>query len=89
MFSSLLVLFEEYPALANILSAFVILGAVGFVLLMVFNIKSFLTYHQYRKRFNDKNKEMKKEHSTLFWIIDGFFTFFFSLDFLSLIFILL
>jgi len=87
MFSSLLILFEEYPVILTILDAVVILGAIGFVLMMVFNIKSFLTYRKLKS--DNKNKQVEKVHSTLFWVIDGFFTFLFSLDFLSLIFIFL
>ncbi len=87
MFSSLILIFEEYPALLTILSWMVILGAIGFVLMMAFNIKSFLTYR--KRKADDKDGEVEKEHSTLFWVVDGFFTFFFSLDFLSLFLILL
>ena len=87
MFSSLIFIFEEYPALLTILSGMVILGAIGFVLMMAFNIKSFLTYR--KRKADDKDGEVEKEHSTLFWVVGGFFTFFFSLDFLSLFLILL
>ena len=87
MFSSLLILFEEYPVILTILDAIVILGAIGFVLMMVFNIKSFLAYR--KRKSNNKNKQVERVHSTFFWVIDGFFTFLFSLDFLSLIFIFL
>ena len=87
MFSSLIVLFEEFPTLLNILSALVILGAIGFVLMMGFNIKSFLSYR--RRKADDKHGEVEKEHSTLFWVTDGFFTFVLSFDFLSLFLIFL
>ena len=87
MFSSLILIFEEYPALLTILSGMVILGAIGFVLMMAFNIKSFLTYR--KRKADDKHGEVEKEHSTLFWITDGFFTFVLSFDFLSLFLILL
>ena len=82
MFSSLILIFEEYPALLTILSGMVILGAIGFVLMMAFNIKSFLTYR--KRKADDKNEEVEKEHSTLFWAVDGFFTFALSLDFVSI-----
>lgn len=81
MFSSLIPIFEEYPALVTILSGMVILGAIGFVPMMAFNIKSFLTYR--KRRADDKNGEVEKEHSILFWAVDGFFTFALSLDFLT------
>ena len=87
MFSSLILIFEEYPALLTILSGMVILGAIGFVLMMAFNIKSFLTYR--KRKADDKHGEVEKEHSTLFWVTDGFFTFVLSFDFLSLFLILL
>ena len=87
MFSSLILIFEDYPALLTILSGMVILGAIGFVLMMAFNIKSFLTYR--KRKADDKHGEVEKEHSTLFWVTDGFFTFVLSFDFLSLFLILL
>ena len=82
MFSSLILIFEEYPALLTILSGMMILGAIGFVLMMAFNIKSFLTYR--KRRVDDKNGEVEKEHSIFFWVVDGFFTFALSLDFLTI-----
>ena len=86
MFSSLIPIFEEYPTLLTILSGMVILGAIGFVLMMAFNVKSFLTY---QKRKADDRKKYGDEHSTLFWIVDGFVTFFLSLDFLTIFLIFL
>jgi len=41
-----------------------------------------LTYR--KRRADDKNGEVEKEHSTLFWAVDGFFTFALSLDFLTI-----
>ena len=81
MFSSLILIFEEYPALLTILSGMVILGAIGFVLMMAFNINSFL---KYLRRDKTEEPDEQKQHSGLFWAVDGVFTFLFSLDFLSL-----
>ena len=82
MFSSLILIFEEYPALLTILSGMVILGAIGFVLMMIFNINSFV---KYLRREKTEESDEKKQHSGLFWAVDGVFTFLFSLDFLSLL----
>ena len=81
MFSSLLALFEEYPTILTVLSGLVFLGAIMFVLMMVFNINSFVNYLR-----RDKSEETTptKEHSGLFWVVDGFVTFLFSMDFLTL-----
>lgn len=86
MFSSLLIFLEEYPAILTVFSALVILGAVMFVLMMAFNINSFVKYLR-----RDKTAEAveQKQHSGLFWAVDGLFTFLFSLDFLSLLLLLI
>ena len=81
MFSSLLVLFEEYPAILTVLSGFVILGAIMFVLMMAFNINSFV---KYLRRDKSEETTSTKQHSGVFWVVDGFVTFLFSMDFLTL-----
>ena len=82
MFSSLIILLEEYPAILTVLSALVIFGAIMFVLMMAFNINSFV---KYLRRDKTEEADEKKQHSGLFWAVDGVFTFLFSLDFLSLL----
>ena len=81
MFSSLLVLFEEYPAILTALSGFVILGAIMFVLMMAFNINSFV---KYLRRDKSEETTSTKQHSGVFWVVDGFVTFLFSMDFFTL-----
>ena len=81
MFSSLIILLEEYPAILTVLSALVILGAIMFVLMMAFNINSFV---KYLRRDKTEEADEKKQHSGLFWAVDGVLTFRFSLDFLTL-----
>ena len=58
------------------------LGGVVFVLLMIFNINSFV---KYLRRDKTEEADEKKQHSGLFWAVDGVVTFLFSLDFLSLL----
>ena len=58
------------------------LGGVVFVLLMIFNINSFV---KYLRRDKTEEADEKKQHSGLFWVVDGVVTFLFSLDFLSLL----
>ena len=82
MFSSLMILLEEYPAILTVFSALVILGAIMFVLMMAFNINSFV---KYLRRDKTEQPDEQKQHSGLFWAVDGVFTFLFSLDFLSLL----
>ena len=81
MFSSLLVLFEEYPAILTVLSGLVFLGAIMFILMMAFNINSFV---KYLRRDKSEETTSTKQHSGLFWVVDGFVTFLFSMDFLTL-----
>ena len=81
MFSSLLVLFEEYPAILTVLSGLVILGAIMFVLMMAFHINSFV---KYLRRDKSEETTSTKQHSGVFWVVDGFVTFLFSMDFLTL-----
>ena len=81
MFSSLIVFFEEYPTILTILSAFAILGAIMFVLMMAFNINSFV---KYLRRDKTEGNDEEKQHSGLFWAADGVVTFLFSFDFLTL-----
>lgn len=81
MFSSLIILLEEYPAILTVLSALVIFGAIMFVLMMAFNINSFV---KYLRRDKTEGADEKKQHSGLFWAVDGVLTFLFSLDFLTL-----
>lgn len=82
MFSSLMIILEEYPAILTVFSALVILGAIMFVLMMAFNINSFV---KYLRRDKTEEPDKQKQHSGLFWVVDGVFTFLFSLDFLSLL----
>jgi len=64
------------------LAALTVIGGVVFVLLMIFNINSFV---KYLRRDKTEEADEKKQHSGLFWAVDGVFTFLFSLDFLSLL----
>ena len=68
------------------LAALTVIGSVVFVLLMWFNIASLMKYLR-----RDKTVEVdeKKQHSGLFWAVDGIVTFLFSLDFLTLFIILI
>ena len=87
MMTLFVALAEQNPGLFGFISAsltvLVFLGAVGFVMLMVYNIKSFLAYR--RRKEEAGGEAVEKEHSTLYWVVDGFLTFAFSLDFLSLL----
>ena len=64
------------------LAALTVIGSVVFVLLMWFNIASLM---KYLRRDKTDEADEKKQHSGLFWAVDGVFTFLFSLDFLSLL----
>ena len=64
------------------LAALTVIGSVVFVLLMWFNIASLM---KYLRRDKTDEADEKKQHSGLFWVVDGLFTFLFSLDFLSLL----
>lgn len=64
------------------LAALTVIGSVVFVLLMWFNIASLM---KYLRRDKTEGADEKKQHSGLFWAVDGLFTFLFSLDFLSLL----
>ena len=63
------------------LAALTVIGSVVFVLLMWFNIASLM---KYLRRDKTEEADEKKQHSGLFWAVDGLFTFLFSLDFLTL-----
>ena len=62
-------------------AAFTVIGSVLFVLLMWFNIASLM---KYLRRDKTEEADEKKQHSGLFWAVDGILTFLFSLDFLTL-----
>ena len=64
------------------LAALTVIGSVVFVLLMWFNIASLM---KYLRRDKTEEADEKKQHSGLFWAVDGVVTFLFSLDFLSLL----
>ena len=64
------------------LAALTVIGSVVFVLLMWFNIASLM---KYLRRDKTEEADEQKQHSGLFWAVDGLFTFLFSLDFLSLL----
>ena len=63
------------------LTALTVVGGVAFVLLMIFNFNALMKYLR-----RDKTVEAgeKKQHSGLFWAVDGIVTFIFSMDFLTL-----
>ena len=63
------------------LAALTVIGSVVFVLLMWFNIASLM---KYLRRDKTEGADEKKQHSGLFWAVDGILTFLFSLDFLTL-----
>ena len=62
-------------------AALTVIGSVVFVLLMWFNIASLM---KYLRRDKTEEADEKKQHSGLFWAVDGILTFLFSLDFLTL-----
>ena len=64
------------------LAALTVIGSVVFVLLMWFNIASLMKYF---RRDKTEEGDEKKQHSGLFWAVDGILTFLFSLDFLTLL----
>ena len=61
-------------------------GGVAFLLLMVFNIRSFM---KYLSRDKSEGALVQKQHPRLFLAVDGFVTFLTSLDFLPLFFLFL
>lgn len=69
---------ETVQALATL----TIVGGVVFVLLMIFNINAFV---KFLRRDKTEGADDAKQHSGLFWAVDGIVTFLFSLDFLSLL----
>ncbi|MGB2070682.1 MAG: hypothetical protein ACPHVR_03495 [Poseidonia sp.] len=69
---------ETVQALATL----TIVGGVVFVLLMIFNINAFV---KFLRRDKTEGADDAKQHSGLFWAVDGIATFLFSLDFLSLL----
>ena len=64
------------------LTALTVIGGVVFVLLMIFNINAFV---KFLRRDKTEGADDAKQHSGLFWAVDGIVTFLFSLDFLSLL----
>ena len=64
------------------LTALTVIGGVVFVLLMIFNINAFV---KFLRRDKTEGADEEKQHSGLFWAVDGILTFLFSLDFLSLL----
>ena len=64
------------------LTTLTVIGGVVFVLLIIFNINAFVKFLRRDKTAVD---DKKKQHSGLFWAVDGIVTFMFSLDFLSLL----
>ena len=63
------------------LTALTIVGGVVFVLLMIFNINAFV---KFLRRDKTTEADEQKQHSGLFWAVDGIVTFIFSMDFLTL-----
>ena len=63
------------------LAALTVIGSVLFVLLMWVNIASLM---KDLRRDKTEEADEKKQHSGLFWAVDGILTFLFSLDFLTL-----
>ena len=63
------------------LTGLTVVGGVAFVLLMIFNFNALMKYLR-----RDKTVEAgeRKQHSGLFWAVDGIVTFIFSMDFLTL-----
>ena len=68
------------------LAALTVIGSVVFVLLMWFNIASLM---KYLRRDKTDEADEKKQHSGLFWAVDGILTFLFSFDFLTLFILLI
>ena len=64
------------------LTALTVIGGVAFVLLMIFNFNALM---KYLRREKSEGTDQEKQHSGLFWAVDGVVTFLFSLDFLSLL----
>ncbi len=54
------------------LAALTVIVGVLFVLLMIFNINSFV---KYLRRDKTEEADEQKQHSGLFWAVDGLFTF--------------
>ena len=63
------------------LTALTIVGGVVFVLLMIFNINAFV---KFLRKDKTEGADDAKQHSDLFWAVDGIVTFIFSMDFLTL-----
>lgn len=64
------------------LTALTVIGGIAFILLMIFNFNALL---KYLRRDKTEGSDEEKQHSGLFWAMDGIVTFMFSLDFLSLL----
>ncbi|MGB0378608.1 MAG: hypothetical protein ACPGGE_07255 [Poseidonia sp.] len=64
------------------LTALTVIGGIAFILLMIFNINAFV---KFLRRDKTEGADDAKQHSGLFWAVDGIVTFMFSLDFLSLL----
>ena len=63
------------------LTALTVIGGVAFVLLMIFNFNALM---KYLRRDKTEGTDEEKQHSGLFWAVDGIVTFMFSMDFLTL-----
>ena len=63
------------------LTTLTVIGGVVFVLLMIFNINAFV---KFLRRDKTEEADDAKQHSGLFWAVDGIVTFIFSMDFLTL-----
>ena len=63
------------------LTALTVIGGVAFVLLMIFNFNALM---KYLRRDKTEGADDAKQHSGLFWAVDGIVTFIFSMDFLTL-----
>ena len=63
------------------LTALTVVGGVAFVLLMIFNFNALM---KHLRRDKTEGTDEEKQHSGLFWAVDGIVTFMFSMDFLTL-----
>ena len=68
------------------LTALTVVGGVVFILLMIFNINAFV---KFLRRDKTEGADDAKQHSGLFWAVDGIVTFLFSLDFLTVFLLLI
>ena len=63
------------------LTALTVVGGVAFILLMIFNLNALM---KFLRRDKTEGTDEEKQHSGLFWAVDGIVTFMFSIDFLTL-----